>query len=139
MIMGLLDDVLGAVSGNGPATQTHSDVVGALTGLLSNSQTGGLAGVVQSFEQAGLGNLVQSWVGTGQNLPVSAQQVQQILSGGQLGNIASKLGLQNTEVASVVAQLLPQMIDHLTPNGTVPQQGDLLGSLSGIAKNFLNR
>lgn len=133
--MGLFDEIVGAVSGS-EFGQAHAGVISALTGVLSNAQTGGLSGVVQSFEQAGLGNLVQSWVGTGQNLPVTAEQVTQALSSGQLGAIAAKFGLQDQEVANVVAQVLPQLIDHLTPNGTVPQHEDLVSSLAGIAQGF---
>jgi uncharacterized protein YidB (DUF937 family) len=133
--MGLLDDLVGAIGNAGATNQNHSDVVGALTGLLGSA--GGLSGLMQSFEQAGLGTLVQSWIGTGKNLPVSAEQITQALSGGQLGAIASKLSMQHQDVAGLIAQILPQMVDHLTPNGAIPQHSDMLGSLAGLAQSFL--
>ncbi|MET0378270.1 MAG: YidB family protein [Spongiibacteraceae bacterium] len=132
--MGLLDDLMGAMNSGGAASAGSADVMGALTGLLGSS--GGLAGIVQSFEQAGLGNLVQSWVSTGQNLPVTGEQIMQALSGGQFGALASQLNLQNPEVANMIAQMLPQLINQLTPNGTMPQAGDLMGSLTSFAQNF---
>lgn len=136
--MGLLDDVLGAVSGGNAANQTGSNMMAVVEGLLNNPQTGGLAGLVQSFESAGLGHIVQSWIGTGDNLSVTGSQIAQGLGGNQLGALASQFGLQQGDMANMLAQVLPQMIDRLTPNGALPQQTDIAGSLPGLLKRFLS-
>lgn len=121
--MGLLDSVVGALAGGqGGGNNALLDVVMQLI----NQQPGGLAGLVQSFQQGGLGDIVNSWVSTGQNLPVSGEQLQAVLGGGTLQNIAAQLGVSNGEAAGGLASILPQVIDQLTPNGQMPQGNDLL-------------
>ncbi|UCV28180.1 YidB family protein [Ferribacterium limneticum] len=122
--MGLLDSVVGALAGG----QSGGDnpLLNIVMQLINNPQTGGLGGLVQSFQQGGLGNIVNSWVSTGQNLPISAEQIQEILGGGQLQNIASQLGVSTEQASGSLADLLPQVVDKLTPNGQLPEGGDLL-------------
>ena len=105
--------------------------------LINNPQTGGLQGLIAAFQDKGLGDLVSSWVGTGQNLPISPEQLQSVLGSGQIGQIAQQLGLSSQEVSGQLSALLPQVIDGITPNGQVPE-GDAmqnaLGMLSGLLK-----
>jgi uncharacterized protein YidB (DUF937 family) len=102
--------------------------------MLSNNQQGGsgLAGLLGQFQQAGLGNVAQSWIGKGENLPISGDQLQQILGSGQIGQIAQQLGLSNEQTSGQLADLLPGLIDKLTPNGEAPQQG--LGDSDAMMK-----
>ncbi|MBU1378307.1 MAG: DUF937 domain-containing protein [Alphaproteobacteria bacterium] len=118
--MGILDNILGAAGGGGAAS--------AITDLLKNQQ-GGLGGLVQAFEANGLGDLAQSWVGKGENLPISAAQIESVLGSGPIADIASKLGIDPKQAASHLSDLLPQMIDRMTPDGQTPSGalGDLLG------------
>ncbi|HEY4368329.1 MAG TPA: YidB family protein [Steroidobacteraceae bacterium] len=133
--MGLLDSIVGSMSGNSQGGQ-GALVQEVVAMLASNSKGGGLTALIQSFESSGLGNIVSSWVGTGQNLPISAQQVQQGLGSDRIGQLAQSLGLQNHEVSGHLAELLPQLINQLTPNGQIPAGGvehtDIAGALSGI-------
>lgn len=96
----------------------------AVTSLLGqNSSVGGLAGLVQAFQKNGLADIVNSWVSTGQNLPVSAQQIKQGLGGDLLNQVASKAGLSPDAAGSQLAGLLPDLIDKLTPNGKIEAGG----------------
>lgn len=122
--MGLFDSVVGALAG-GQSGGT-SPLLNVVMQLINNPQTGGLGGLVQSFQQGGLGNIVNSWVSTGQNLPISAEQIQAVLGGGKLQEIAAQLGVSTEQASGGLADLLPQVVDKLTPNGQVPQGGDLL-------------
>ncbi len=129
--MGLLDQVVGAVAGNqSGGNNMMLDVVMQLI----NKQPGGLGGLVQSFQQGGLGEIVNSWVSTGQNLPISGQQLQNVLGGDLLGQLASQLGTSQENASGGLADLLPQVIDQLTPNGELPQGGDLLAQGLGMLK-----
>ncbi len=122
--MGLLDSVVGALAGG--QSGGNNGLVDVVMQLI-NSQPGGLGGLVQSFQQGGLGEVVNSWVSTGQNLPVSAEQLQSVLGGGQLQNSAAQLGVSPEQASGSLADLLPQVVDQLTPNGQVPEGGgDLL-------------
>lgn len=122
--MGLLDGLLGGGEGS---------PMGAITDLLGQ-QEGGLGGLLGAFEQGGLGEMAKSWVGTGDNLPISADQIQTVLSTGVLADFANRLGIDPKDAAATLAQVLPQVIDRLTPNGAVPSGGlggiaDMLGKL----------
>jgi uncharacterized protein YidB (DUF937 family) len=137
--MGVLDSLTSALSnqpGQAGGASPASAVVSEVLTLIEN-RPGGLAGLMQSFQQNGLGHLVQSWVGTGQNLPVSASQIQSTLGADATARIAQVTGIPQAEVESHLATLLPQLIDHMTPNGQVPQ-GDLRGMLAGVAQRFLH-
>jgi uncharacterized protein YidB (DUF937 family) len=122
--MGLLDSVVGALAGG--QSGGNNGLVDVVMQLI-NSQPGGLGGLVQSFQQGGLGDIVNSWVSTGQNLPISAEQLQSVLGGGRLQDIAAQLGVSPEQAAGSLADLLPQVVDKLTPNGRIPEGGgDLL-------------
>jgi uncharacterized protein YidB (DUF937 family) len=121
--MGLFDSVVGALAGG--QSGNGSQLLDAVMQLI-NSQPGGLGGLVQSFQQGGLGEIVNSWVSTGQNLPVSPEQLQSVLGGAQLQDIAAQLGMSPEQATGGLADLLPQMVDKLTPNGQLPEGGDLL-------------
>ncbi|MBS0374281.1 MAG: DUF937 domain-containing protein [Proteobacteria bacterium] len=109
--MGLFDGILGGVVG--------SAMVGVVNHILE--QNGGLQGVVNQFEQKGLGETVRSWVGTGQNLPITADQIHQVLGSGAVQELAQKAGLSVPELTQKLSQLLPQAIDKMTPAGVVPK------------------
>lgn len=132
--MDLFGNVLNAVTGanSAPAADLgHPGMVQALLGLLSHQGgTGGLSGLVQMFEQQGLGHLIGSWIGTGQNLPVTGQQVENVLGHGRLAELAQQAGIPPGQASSVLASVLPGLVDRLTPTGTADhgliEQGLLL-------------
>lgn len=109
--MGLFDGIVGGVVG--------SAMVGVVNHILE--QNGGLQGVVNQFEQKGFGETVRSWVGTGQNLPITADQIHQVLGSGAVQQLAQKAGLSVPELTEKLSQLLPQAIDKMTPAGVVPK------------------
>jgi uncharacterized protein YidB (DUF937 family) len=100
---------------------------------------GGLAGLMGQFQQAGLGNAMDSWIGKGENVAVSGEQLQQVFGNEQISSIASQLGLSEGEASSQLAGILPQIIDQLTPDGQAPEGGfgdanQLMGLLGGLMK-----
>jgi uncharacterized protein YidB (DUF937 family) len=107
--MGLLDGVLGGVLGAG-LTSVVSDAI---------EKHGGVAGLVKQFEQKGLGGVVQSWVGTGANLPISAEQIHQVLGSDTVAQLAAKFGLDPQDLAHKISELLPAAVDKMTPGGVV--------------------
>lgn len=86
------------------------------------AKQGGLQAVVSQFEQHGLGDTVKSWVGTGGNLPISGEQISKVLGGGTLASLAEKFGVSSDVVNNQLAEHLPQVIDKMTPNGTIDEQ-----------------
>lgn len=148
--MGLLDSVLGAATGaaqGGEGPQSLQSLLGnqpqwlqVAGNLLGNDgELGGLPGLVAKFQQAGLGDVVASWVGKGENLPITSEQLSAVLGSDALSGMAGKLGLNPNELATQLSGLLPGLVDQLTPEGQVPagglgQGGDLLGTLGSLFK-----
>ncbi len=116
--MGLLDNLAGSLFGG--SASTSSPLVRSVLDMLC--QGNGLQGLVQAFQQNGLGHLMESWIGTGQNLPVSSGQIQQAL-GAKVQELAQQYGMSPDTVSQALSQFLPSLIDHLTPNGQLPQGG----------------
>jgi uncharacterized protein YidB (DUF937 family) len=149
--MGLLDELLAGMlsqgdqqagapvgqaaprpAGQAPITQGQlAGLAQAAIAMLNDPRVGGIQGLAQRLQQAGLGDVVNSWIGTGQNRPVDPRQLQEALPG-EVTDISQQVGVPPQQGGSLLAQLLPRLIDHLTPNGQVPQQdqmGQLLKSL----------
>jgi len=132
--MGLLDNLENAAMGKVLGGSSNPLASGLLQ--MIQNQPGGLQGLVQSFHEKGLGGLAASWVGTGQNLPVSAEQIHQVLGGDQVKALAAKVGISPDMAGSAIAQLLPGIVDKLTPHGQVPEQSNVSEMASGILKSL---
>ncbi len=123
--MGLFDDALNRVKGEmAGGAEGQSGLMGVVMGLINN-QPGGLSGLVSQLTQGGLGNAVSSWVGMGENQPVSGDAIQQALGSDKIQELAAKAGISSDALSSGLAQMLPGVVDKLTPNGEVPS-GDLM-------------
>ena len=118
--MGILDGVKSALGGGG----NQNDIISEIMKLIGG-QSGGLAGLVQLFTSKGMGDIISSWIGTGNNLPISSGQLTEVLGSDTIKNLASKLGMDSNSLTGQLSNLLPQVIDKLTPDGKVPE-GDIL-------------
>ena len=134
--MGLFD-LAGELLGGGSNNAGTGDLVGTVMQAL-NGHAGGLDGVLQSLQSGGLGDAVNSWIGTGHNLPVTGEQLQSILGSGVVQDLAAKLGISPSDASTHLSTVLPSIIDHLTPNGEVPQ-GGLAGVGLDLVKGLLSR
>jgi len=132
--MGLLDQITGALNQQAGGSGQNNQLMQLALNLIS-SHPGGLQGLVQQFTQAGLAQQAQSWVSAGQNLPISAEQITQVLGSGKLQEIAKQLGIDHGDAAGGLADLLPQVVNHLTPNGAV--QDDLVQQGLSLLKGKL--
>ncbi|QIF01740.1 YidB family protein [Roseimicrobium sp. ORNL1] len=151
--MGLLDDLgkevmnraLGGTTEAGAtATATATQVNWMQLGVSLLQQFGGLDGLMAKFQQKGFGDLIASWVGTGKNLPISADQIMEVLGKRNVQDVAAQAGTDAATAAQGIAQVLPRLIDKLTPDGQpvgadVLQQGIqalLGGKLGDLGKLF---
>lgn len=131
--MGLLDTVIGGLMGGSGGGA--SPMGGVLSSLLGGGQqqgqqggggmAGGLGGLMSSFQQAGLGHIMDSWVGNGANQSVSPSQLQSVFGEGQVQNMASQAGMQPHDFLSQLSQHLPQAVNGMTPNGSLPNEGTM--------------
>ncbi len=133
--MGLLDSVLGSVLGGATGGAGSNNLMGAVVGLLGNDGPGGgLGSLLGAFQQGGLGHVIQSWISTQSNLPISPAQLGSVMQSDVVSQLMSKTGLGQGDLMSQLSQMLPQVVDTLTPDGQVPEGGlgnvaDLLGRL----------
>lgn len=129
--MDILYTVKSALSGGDKKDDLMSSVMGLLGGQ------GGLQNLISQFGAKGLGDVIGSWVSTGKNLPISPEQIKGVLGDDTVKNIASKLGIDSSALTSQLSNLLPNVVDKLTPDGKVPEGDimskgmDMLGGLFG--------
>ena len=122
--MGLLDQIVKGFAGKflGGSGGAQNPLLDIALNLLTNPQTGGLEGLAETFKSKGLNDIMSSWVSTGQNLPVSGKQIQDVLGSDLIQQFAKKLGASNQDVSGGLANLLPDLINKLTPTGQLPEK-----------------
>lgn len=129
--MDILNTIQSALGGGDKKDDFMSTIMGLLGGQ------GGLQNLISQFDSKGLGDIIGSWVSTGQNKSISPDQIKNVFGSETLSGIASKLGLDVNDLSGQLSNLLPGVVDKLTPNGKVPegdilsQASDLLGGLFG--------
>lgn len=143
--MGLLDSLIGAATDAASGSQQGQRsaapasglpggldpqmLIGLVGSLLASS--GGLQGLLAKLQSGGLGDAAQSWIGTGANQPVSGDQLGSALGPDLMGMIASQLGGSQAQASGTLAELLPGLIDQLSPKGQLPADNEL-GGLGGL-------
>jgi len=135
-MMGLFDGVAGAVLGKVLGGGQAGDQ-GGLTAIALElfNQNGGIGGILDKFKAGGLGDAAASWVSLGENLPVSADQVASVFGNSAIADLAAKFGISPDVLTSQIAQHLPEVINKVTPSGTVSEEsGNLLTSILGMLK-----
>ena len=136
--MGLLDQLakgLGA-DGQGPQAAQVSGLAEAVLGMLRDQRQNGFDDLVQGFQHAGLDGVIRSWISTGQNQAISGAQLTEALGSDRVADLARQAGLSAEQGLGALTQLLPSLIDQLTPDGRLPEStrlselgGNLLRSL----------
>lgn len=122
LLGGLAGGKSGATSGGGGGGSMLAALVPMLGGLLAG---GGLNKILSGFQKQGLSSQASSWVGTGPNEPVTAGQVEQVIGDAEISQIASKLGVSHEQAAEALAEVLPQVVDRVSPGGELPPEQEL--------------
>lgn len=131
-----LGGVLGGLGGGSGGPGGGSGTLGALLPILGSMLAqGGLSKVLSGFKGQGLGSQADSWVGSGSNEPVSGSQVRQALGDDEIAGIAGKLGVSQDEAAEAVAEVLPRLVDGVSPEGKLPAEKDLDDTFGRLAQS----
>jgi uncharacterized protein YidB (DUF937 family) len=154
--MGLLDAILKQAAGSMSAPQgggmgAQAGALGSIADLvMKNPQVisaaiamlnpkdpsvgggGGLADIVSAFNKGGLGDVMSSWIGGGPNKPVDPGTLSNILGSDVLGQFARQAGIGHGDASSVLAQVLPELVNHMTPQGKVPHGNELEGAIGSL-------
>jgi uncharacterized protein YidB (DUF937 family) len=115
-LMDILSEVTGAVSKQKGASQ------GMLDGILNLLKGGGLSSILGSLKNSGLEDIVQSWISTGQNKPISVEQIKQSLGNEKLQELAASAGIPVEQSSKLLKEMLPDIIDKLSPDGKLPRE-----------------
>ena len=119
--MGILDSLENSDAFKGALSQIGGAVLPVvLSEVMGNGSQGGLSAIVAKLQQAGLGDQVKSWIGNGQNLPITAEQLQQVLGSDTVKQLAARFNIPVDQLAKVLAQQLPNAVDKASPNGKLP-------------------
>ena len=129
--MGLMDMVGGLLGGQSGQADPKAALMQAAIGMIQN-HPGGLQGVLGQFQQAGLAEHVASWVGGGENQAITGDHVQQALGSDQVQALAQQAGMAPAQASQGLASMLPEIVNHLTPNGGMPDAGALQQGLGGL-------
>ena len=135
--MSLLDGIAAVADSLLSGSDKQKQLTSAALSRISDPATGGLLGLVNTLRQLGLDDVVSSWISTGENKPISPEQVQNALGEGQINQMAQNMGVSRQEVSTGLAGLLPQLIDKLTPDGKLPESSVLDQGLELLKKRFL--
>ena len=119
--MGILDSLENSPALRSALGQLGAAVLPAVLGeVMGTGSQGGLSAIVAKLEQAGFGDQVKSWIGTGQNLPISADQLRQVLGSDVVRQLAAKYNIPVDQLSEILAQQLPKAVDHASPDGKLP-------------------
>ena len=119
--MGILDSLENSPALKGALGQLEAAVLTVvLSEVLGSGKQGGLNAIVAKLQQAGFGDQVKSWIGNGQNLPITAEQLQQVLGSDTVKQLAARFNIPVDQLAKVLAQQLPAAVDQASPEGKLP-------------------
>ena len=119
--MGIFDSLENSPAIRGALGQLEAAVLPVvLNEVLGQGGQGGLNAIVAKLEQAGLGAQVKSWIGTGQNLPITADQLRAALGSDVVKQLAARFNVPIDQLSEVLAQQLPHAVDHASPDGKLP-------------------
>jgi uncharacterized protein YidB (DUF937 family) len=119
--MGILDSLENSPALKGALGQLEAAVLPVvLSEVLGSGKQGGLNAIVAKLQHAGFGDQVKSWIGNGQNLPITAEQLQQVLGSDTVKQLAARFNIPVDQLAKVLAQQLPAAVDQASPEGKLP-------------------
>ena len=121
-------------AGFGSARGGLGDILGQVLG--GAGAAGGLGGLLEAVQRAGFGEQARSWVGTGANQPLAPDALEQIFGAGGLAEIARRAGLSQGDASRGLAALMPEVIDHVTPKGEVPDGSELIDTVDALARRM---
>ena len=119
--MGIFDSLENSPALKGALSQLGAAVLPVvLSEIMGTGSQGGLNAIVAKLEQAGFGEQVKSWIGTGQNLPITADQLRKVLGSDTVRQLAARYNIPVDQLSQILAQELPKAVDHASPGGTLP-------------------
>lgn len=111
-------------------------LLASLLGLIANPENGGFGGFIERFKDAGLGDLAESWVTTGDNTPISNEQLESALGEDTINEVAEQTGVEKATATSALGFMTPHVVDALTPDGEIPDEAGLISRIKGFLSDY---
>jgi len=111
-------------------------LLASLLGLIANPENGGFGGFIERFKDAGLGDLAESWITTGDNTPISNEQLESALGEDTINAVAEQTGVDNATATSALGFMTPHVVDALTPDGEIPDDAGLISRIKGFLSDY---
>jgi uncharacterized protein YidB (DUF937 family) len=119
--MGILDSLENSAAFKSALGQLEGAVLPVvLNEVLGSGGQGGLSAIVAKLQQAGFGDQIKSWIGNGANLPITAEQLQEVLGSDTVKQLGARFNIPVDQLAQILAQQLPKAVDGASPNGSLP-------------------
>jgi uncharacterized protein YidB (DUF937 family)/outer membrane protein OmpA-like peptidoglycan-associated protein len=135
--MALFDSVISEVKERfGLSTEKAGELLAALLGLISDPKSGGFGGFINRFDSVGLGDTARSWITTGDNTPLSNEQLDSALGEGTMASVADQAGVDRETATTAIAGMIPAVVDDLTPDGEIPDESNLLSKIGGFLSDW---
>jgi uncharacterized protein YidB (DUF937 family) len=132
--MGVVDQILGQFVDKREGDEAQEAGYLEHVFAILHSKGGGLAGLVQAFHEKGLGDVVRSWIGTGANEPITTEQLESVFGREKLKELAGKAGISMDVFKAKLSEVLPMVVDKLTPDGKLPDASELDKQLGDLPK-----
>ena len=141
VLMALLPVVLSMLASRGSGARQGSGGLGDILGQVPGGAQpgagmGGLGGLIEQMQRAGYGEQARSWVGTGQNMPITPDALDQIFGQGGIEEIARRAGVTPREATDGMSELLPEVVDRVTPDGEIPDGDQLVRSVDDLRRRM---
>ncbi len=124
-----IQDLLGSLSSGLDVSKLQA-LAGPFTSMIQDN--GGLQAVLDKLRSSGMSEQVNSWLSNAPDIPLSAEQVQQVMSPERLASMAASAGMSVQDTAAALGKMLPDLVDKLSPGGSLPGADQLSGVISAI-------
>lgn len=131
---GMIGKLAGQLSGG---SSYNDKLIGATAKLISGADVGGLSGITQMFAQRGHADTVNSWVSTQRNRAISPNDVRDVLGQERVRAVANEAGVSEQEASQGLSNILPQLVDQMTPDAKIPDGDGANATLAQLASYFL--
>jgi len=115
----------------------NAAIGGVLNSLIGGGNKMDIGGLLSGMKEKGLGDVADSWTGDGDNAPISADQLKDVLGAEKISAAASELGTDEGSLLDSLKDAIPQMVDQGSSGGSLLDKVGGLGGVAGMAKKFL--
>lgn len=132
----MFDSIINEAKGKFGLGDKAGGLVATLLGLIANPSSGGFDGFINRFKEVGLGDKAESWITTGENTPLTDEEVESAFGNETLDSVAAQAGIDRAAATSALGAITPQIVDALTPDGEIPDEEGLLDKVKGFLSDF---